>query len=226
VGSAAIQKSSLPTSGGGSNQPAGDYDLQIALEPFSPTRLCSKEVPVSFKIGEKVVYPNHGIGVIESITTTEVEGAQNSFYLLRLKATESTVMVPVANAVEIGLRPLIKLSDCNKLLEALSDDFSSPPSDWKDRYKEFLAKMKTGNIFHVAEVLKNLTYLAMQKPLSFREKRMLERARYLVVSELATVCRKPESAIEPLIDEALKKSCYKHMQNKAAATKQSAATAH
>ncbi|MCI0491170.1 MAG: CarD family transcriptional regulator [Blastocatellia bacterium] len=167
---------------------------------------------MSFKVGEKVVYPNHGIGVIESITTTEIQGAQNSFYLLRLKATESTVMVPIANAVEIGLRPPIKTSQCERLLEALSSDFSNPPVDWKDRYKHSLEKMKTGDIFHVAEVLKTLTYLSLNKPLSFREKRMLERARYLVVSELSTVCRKNEKLVEPLVDEALNKSCATHMQ--------------
>src|SRR6185295_15575738 len=169
-----------------------------------------KEVSVSFKIGEKVVDPNHGIGVIEKITTTEIAGMPNSFYLLRLKATESTVMVPIANAVEIGLRSPIHHTQCDRLLTALSADFTNPPIDWKDRYKEFLERMKTGDIFHVAEVLKNLTYLSMSKPLSFREKRMLERARYLVISELSTVCRKSECVVEPLVDDALRKSCVKH----------------
>ena len=169
-----------------------------------------KEVSVSFKVGEKVVYPNHGIGVIEHIGTSEISGAGNSFYLLRLKSTESTVMVPIANAVEIGLRPPIKSSECSRLLQALSDDFSNPPSDWKDRYKDFMEKMKTGNVFCVAEVLKNLTFLSQLKPLSFREKRMLERARYLVVSELATVCRKSETCVEPLVDDALRQCCCKH----------------
>ncbi|HKY06338.1 MAG TPA: CarD family transcriptional regulator [Blastocatellia bacterium] len=168
---------------------------------------------MSFKVGEKVVYPNHGIGVIERITTSEIGGTQNSFYLLRLKSTESTVMVPIANAADIGLRSPIKTNQCEMLLKALSADFSNPPLDWKDRYKEFLEKMKTGDIFHVAEVLKNLTYLARIKPLSFREKRMLERARYLVVSELATVCRKSECMVEPLVDEALGKSCTEHSRS-------------
>jgi len=168
---------------------------------------------VSFKIGEKVVYPNHGIGVIERITTTAVSGTENSFYLLRLKATESTVMVPVANAIEIGLRAPINTGQCDRLLKALAADFTNPPIDWKDRYKDFLEKMKTGDIFHVAEVLKNLTYISLGKPLSFREKRMLERARYLVISELAIVCRKAECMVEPLVDEALRKSCVKHTRN-------------
>ena len=102
---------------------------------------------MNFKIGEKVVYPNHGIGVIENITSTEIGGSSNSFYLLRLKATESTVMVPINNASDIGLRSPIKAVQCEKLLQTLSEDFSNPPVDWKDRYKEFTQKMKTGDIF-------------------------------------------------------------------------------
>jgi len=183
---------------------------------------------VSFKIGEKVVYPNHGIGVIEKITTTDVAGAQNSFYLLRLKSTESTVMVPIANASEIGLRSPINNTQCDNLLKALSADFTNPPIDWKDRYKEFLERMRTGDIFHVAEVLKNLTYLSLNKPLSFREKRMLERARYLVISELSTVCRKSECIVEPLVDEALSKCCTKHRTTTVSRTltRSSVAVAH
>ena len=178
---------------------------------------------MSFKVGEKVVYPNHGVGVIERITTSEIGGANSSFYLLRLKSTESTVMVPIANAMEIGLRPPIKSTECDRLLRALEADFSNPPSDWKNRYKDFLEKMKTGCIFHVAEVLKNLTFLAQTKPLSFREKRMLERARYLVVSEMATVCRKADKVVEPLIDEALNKCCSRHSTRNVTAAKISAA---
>jgi CarD family transcriptional regulator len=194
-----------------SKQYAEGYVTRSVLNPglhFRPHG--NKEVSVSFKIGEKVVYPNHGIGVIEKITTTEIAGTQSSFYLLRLKATESTVMVPIANASEIGLRAPINNNQCDKLLKALSEDFTNPPVDWKDRYKEFLEKMKTGDIFHVAEVLKNLTYLSLNKPLSFREKRMLERARYLVISELSTVCRKSECVVEPMVDDALNRSCSKH----------------
>ena len=165
---------------------------------------------MNFKVGEKVVYPNHGIGVIENITNHEIGGIKNSFYLLRLKSTESTVMVPISNASEIGLRSPIKSIQCEKLLSILSEDFTNPPLDWKDRYKEFFDKMKTGDIFQVAEVLKNLTYISLSKTLSFREKRMLERSRYLVISELATVCRKADCAVEAMVDEALQKSCSKH----------------
>jgi CarD family transcriptional regulator len=96
------------------------------------------------------------------------------------------------------------------LLKTLADDFTSPANDWKDRFKEFSEKMRTGDIFEVADVLKHLTYLSNLKPLSFREQRMLERSRYLVVSELAAVCRQPECNIEPRVDQAIVRACTKH----------------
>ena len=178
---------------------------------------------MNFKVGEKVVYPNHGIGVIEQITNKEIAGTLSSFYLLRLKPNEtqkneSTVMVPIANAGEIGLRHPIKTAQCDNLLSILSEDFVSPPIDWKDRYKEFVDKMKTGDIFQVADVLKNLTYLSLSKPLSFREKRLLEKARHLVISELAIVCRKSNCTVEAQVDSALQMCCSKH-STKISATK-------
>ena len=170
---------------------------------------------MGFKVGEKVVYPNHGIGIIEEISTRQLGTESNEFYMLRLVATDSVVMVPVANADEVGLRSPIKSKECERLLKLLAENFASPPADWKDRYKEFLEKMRTGDIFTVAEVLKTLTYLSMRKPLSFREKRMLERARFLIISEIAMVCRKPEPAIEVTVDDALTKACSKHNRDEA-----------
>ena len=165
---------------------------------------------MGFKVGEKVVYPNHGIGIIEEIASRELGPQTSNFYMLRLTATDSVVMVPVANATEVGLRSPIKLKDGERLLKLLSDDFAAPPADWKDRYKEFLEKMRTGDVFTVAEVLKTLSYLSLRKPLSFREKRMLERARFLVVSEISLAFRKPDATVETIVDEALAKACSKH----------------
>jgi CarD family transcriptional regulator len=96
------------------------------------------------------------------------------------------------------------------LLKHLADDFRGAAPDWKDRFKDFSDKMRTGDVFEVAEVLKNLTYLSHIKPLSFREQRMLERARYLVISELAAVCRQPECNIEPRVEQSLARACSKH----------------
>ncbi|HEX8139069.1 MAG TPA: CarD family transcriptional regulator [Pyrinomonadaceae bacterium] len=181
---------------------------------------------VGFKVGQKVVYPNHGIGTIEQIEQKQIGQTSLPFYTLRLAATNSLVLVPVANAVEVGLRAPISSGECELLFKNLADDFTSPPNDWKDRFKDFTEKMRTGDIFEVADVLKNLTYLSHLKPLSFREQRMLERARYLVISELAAVCRQPECNIEPRVEQALGRSCAKHERRPARARVAGAAAGH
>ena len=165
---------------------------------------------MGFKVGQKVVYPNHGIGTIEQIEQKQIGATSLPFYRLHLAATNSVVLVPVANANEVGLRSPISSAECELLLKNLSDDFATPPNDWKDRFKEFTEKMRTGDIFEVSGVLKILTYLSHNKPLSFREQRMLERARYLVISELAAVCRQPECSIESRVEQALARACAKH----------------
>jgi CarD family transcriptional regulator len=181
---------------------------------------------VGFKIGQKVVYPNHGIGIIEQIEQKQIGAVSLPFYTLRLAATNSLVLVPVSNATEVGLRHTISASQCDLLFKALAGDFVSPANDWKDRFKDFSERMRTGNIFEVAEVLKHLTYLSHSKPLSFREQRMLERSRYLVVSELAAVCRQPECNIDPRVDHALAQACARHDDRPIARTRAAGASSH
>ncbi|HYJ47175.1 MAG TPA: CarD family transcriptional regulator [Pyrinomonadaceae bacterium] len=181
---------------------------------------------VGFKVGQKVVYPNHGIGTIEQIEQKQIGTNSLPFYTLRLAATNSLVLVPVANASEVGLRTPISSGECEMLLKNLSDDFSSPANDWKDRFKDFSEKMRTGDIFEVADVLKNLTFLSHIKPLSFREQRMLERARYLVISELAAVCRQPECSVEPRVEQALARACSKHERRPARVRAAGASVGH
>ncbi|MDQ3665422.1 MAG: CarD family transcriptional regulator [Acidobacteriota bacterium] len=181
---------------------------------------------MGFKVGQKVVYPNHGIGIIEQIEQKQIGTASLPFYTLRLAANNSVVLVPVSNASEVGLRSPISSGECEMLLKTLADDFSSPANDWKNRFKDFSEKMRTGDIFEVAEVLKHLTYLSHLKPLSFREQRMLERARYLVVSELAAVCRQPECNVEPRVEQALARACSKHDRRPVRARAAGAAVGH
>jgi CarD family transcriptional regulator len=181
---------------------------------------------VGFKVGQKVVYPNHGIGTIEQIEQKQIGASLLPFYTLRLAANNSLVLVPVPNATEVGLRAPISSGECEMLFKALADDFTSPANDWKDRFKEFSEKMRTGDIFEVAGVLKHLTYLSHIKPLSFREQRMLERSRYLVVSELAAVCRLAECQIEPRVDQALARACTKHERHPVRARAVGAAAGH
>jgi len=163
----------------------------------------------TFEIGDKVVYPNHGVGIIEKISNRLVAGKFERFYLLRICSNDILVMVPTANAGDVGLRRIVERRDVEQLLSFLGSNQFFTQKDWKDRFKENSEKMRSGSIFHVAEVFKNLVYLSRVKPLSFREKRMLDRARFLLVSELSTVMNQAELDIEDCIEKAVTRACGK-----------------
>jgi CarD family transcriptional regulator len=158
-----------------------------------------------FKIGDKVVYPNHGIGVIESILEAGSDGV-DKFYRLRLLANDSTVMVPLANTVQVGLRRVISKKEISEVFGILKGQEISVTRDWKGRYQENSDKMRTGAIQDVAVVLKSLTHLSQKKSLSYRERRMLDKARYLIVSEIAEVEKLPEDKVEARVDRAVRTS--------------------
>lgn len=141
---------------------------------------------MTFQIGEKVVYPNHGVGTIENISSRTFGNQTEKFYLLRLSANNMTVMVPFSHVEQVGLRKVTRNGEINKVLHYLANGASKTCQDWKDRFKENSAKMQSGSLLEVAEVLKCLVEIQAQKPLSFREKKMLERARLMLVSELAS----------------------------------------
>jgi CarD family transcriptional regulator len=141
---------------------------------------------MTFQVGEKVVYPNHGVGTIENISSRSF-GIQNEhFYLLRLSYNSLTVMVPFSHVEQVGLRKVTRNGEVAKMLSYLSGGEVQSNSDWKDRFKENSAKMQSGSLLEVAEVLKSLATIQGQKPLSFREKKMLDRARVMIVAEVAT----------------------------------------
>ena len=168
--------------------------------------IATEGVLVSFKIGEKVVYPNHGVTVVENIGESSINGSQHTFLHLRLLANDSKLMVPVDNSGRIGLRPLYKRTEIKGLVALLEVRVGSKVSDWKDRYRENLEKMKTGKLEDVASVLKNLNQVSKRKSLSFREKKMYDRAKYLLVSEIAIVKGISEIDAEGLIEKSLEKS--------------------
>ena len=142
---------------------------------------------MDFQVGEKVIYPNHGIGVVESIQTRPVPGGKISLYQLRILSNDSRVWVPQQNADGVGLRHVITAGDVRKIFKLLGDGNIDQHSNWKGRFKENSDKMRTGSLYEVAMVLKGLTYLSRKKALSFREKRMLDRAKFLLISEIAEV---------------------------------------
>ncbi len=150
---------------------------------------------MTFQVGEKVVYPNHGVGTIENISSRAFGLQAEKFYLLRLTYNCLTVMVPFSHVEQVGLRKVTKNGEIQKVLTYLATGEGKGCHDWKDRFKENSAKMQSGSLLEVAEVLKCLVVLQAQKPLSFREKKMLDRARIMLVTELATSrgLREPET---------------------------------
>ena len=162
---------------------------------------------VSFDIGDKVIYPNHGLGVVERIETKTILGTTCGFYHLRMVANETTVLVPVDNVDNVGLRRAIPDREVDRLFSLLSDGKIENHSNWKGRFKDNSDKMRSGSIYDVVDVLKSLTFLARSKTLSFREKRMLDRAKFLVISEISEVLRETSNAIEERVDRALER-CF------------------
>ena len=131
----------------------------------------------NFHIGDKVVYPNHGVGVIEQISSRTIGATVEKFYLLNIKSSSLKVMVPFHNVGTVGLRRVIRNGEIQKIIDFLTDGECDNNADWKYRFKENSDKMRTGSLLEVAVVMKSLLLLNQTKPLSFREKKMLERAR-------------------------------------------------
>jgi CarD family transcriptional regulator len=158
-----------------------------------------------FHIGDKVVYPNHGVGIIEQISSRTLGTTVEKVYMLKIPASNLKVTVPFANVDSVGMRPVVRNGEVQKIVDYLSSGECINAADWKDRFKENSDRMRTGSLTDVAAVLKSLLILGQDKSLSFREKKMLERARYLLVSEIAISRDCKEEVIEQALTKALTK---------------------
>ncbi len=161
---------------------------------------------MTFRIGEKVVYPNQGVGTVENITTRPSGAQFERFYLLRLSYSSMTVMVPFSHVGEVGLRRVTTNGELGKVLLFLSTNGCHCCADWKDRFKENSDKMRSGSLLEIAEVFKSLLILQRVKPLSFREKKMLDRARQMLISELSISRSVPSDVAATLLGRALAKA--------------------
>lgn len=157
-----------------------------------------------FQIGALAVYPAHGVGVIESIQDREVAGLLQRFYIMRLLDTDMIIMIPTNNASNIGLRTVIDTKAVTEVFEILKERPTRLNNQtWNRRYRDYMDKIKTGSLFRVAEVLRDLTLLKLEKELSFGERKMLDTAKNLLVKELSLVNNKEEDEIEALLQELL-----------------------
>ena len=161
---------------------------------------------MTFQIGDKVVYPNQGVGTVENISSRTFGSDFEKFYLLRFGYGSMTVLVPLSNAANIGLRRITQDRGISRILSFLSSGLCMVNGDWKTRFKENTGKMQSGDLMGAAEVLKSLLQLQIDKPLSLREKKMLERATHMLVSEVATARNIPEIHASGLLQRALAKA--------------------
>ena len=168
---------------------------------------------MTFQIGDKVIYPNHGLGIVERIEEKTILGTTCGFYHLRIAANATTVLVPLANVDGVGLRRAIDDDEVDRLFKLLGDGKIDAQQNWKGRFKDNSEKMRTGSIYDVADVLKSLSLLSKSKSLSFREKRMLDRARFLIITEVSEVMQEGAPAIETRLDYALNRCIAARARN-------------
>jgi CarD family transcriptional regulator len=155
-----------------------------------------------FKIGDMAVYPAHGVGVIERIETQEISGFQQDFYVMRILENDMIIMIPTQNVTNVGLREIIAQQEVPKLYSILKKrDIAVDNQTWNRRYREYTDKIKTGSVFEVAEVYRDLLMLKVEKELSFGERKMLDTARNLLVKEISLAKKVEEEQVEQDLDK-------------------------
>jgi CarD family transcriptional regulator len=170
----------------------------------------------SLKIGDKIIYPNQGLGVIEAVREESYNGELFTVFHLRIIANDTLVTVSSSTATEIGIRRPVSEGSIKKVFQFMRNGAVDVTTDWKGRYKEHLNLMKSGTLIDMALVLKSLYFLSLSKPLSFREKKMMEKARELIVSEISEASDEPCSRIEQKVEGTLSR-CFKTVKSRVAA---------
>lgn len=166
---------------------------------------------MELSVGQKVAYPNQGVCLVEDIELKKIGERLVNFYALRVLGDNSIIFVPTANAETVGIRPVITSRQYRLLVDILAADFDDVSPDWKERSREFNYKLQSGDVFEAADVLKKLTFLSHEKKLSFREQTYLEKARFLVVSEIINAGLAKEARIENKINKLVENACHKHL---------------
>lgn len=156
-----------------------------------------------FKVGDMAVYPAHGVGQVMSIENREIAGAKARFYILKIADSGMTIMVPTRNVRHVGLREVIGAEEVEAVYAILRErgEYTITEQTWNRRYREYMDKIKTGSIYEIAEVLRDLSMLRFEKELSFGERKMLDTARNLIIKELAITQEEEEEDIAREIDE-------------------------
>lgn len=162
-----------------------------------------------FNVGDKIVYPMHGAGTIDAIEEKDILGEKQNYYIIKMPG-EVKVMVPISKASDIGVRSVIDKAEAGKVLEILEANETEMSNNWNKRYKENMEKMKSGSIYEVADVVRNLSYKQKEKGLSTGEKKMLNNAKQILVSELVLAEHASENEVENLVENKINLSFEEH----------------
>ena len=155
-----------------------------------------------FNVGDKIVYPMHGAGTIDAIEEKDILGERQAYYIIKMPG-EVKVMVPTSKAEEIGVRNIINKESAGKVFEILEENETEMSNNWNKRYRDNMEKMKSGDIYEVADVVRNLAFKQKEKGLSTGEKKMLNNAKQILVSELVLAEHASEDEVERLIDNKI-----------------------
>lgn len=158
-----------------------------------------------FNIGDKIVYPMHGAGTIDSIEEKDVLGEKQSYYILKMPG-EVKVMVPIAKAEQVGVRSIIDKGSADKVFEVLEQDETEMNKNWNKRYRDNMDKLKSGDIYEIADVVRNLSFKQKEKGLSTGEKKMLTNAKQILVSELVLAEHSNKDEMEEIVDNKINNS--------------------
>ena len=162
-----------------------------------------------FNVGDKIVYPMHGAGTIDAIEEKDILGEKQNYYIIKMPG-EVKVMVPISKAGDIGVRSVIDKAEAGKVLEVLEANETEMSNNWNKRYKENMEKMKSGSIYEVADVVRNLSYKQKEKGLSTGEKKMLNNSKQILVSELVLAEHASENEVENLVENKINLSFEEH----------------
>ena len=162
-----------------------------------------------FNVGDKIVYPMHGAGTIDAIEEKDILGEKQNYYIIKMPG-EVKVMVPISKASDIGVRSVIDKAEAGKVVEVLEANETEMSNNWNKRYKENMEKMKSGSIYEVADVVRNLSYKQKEKGLSTGEKKMLNNAKQILVSELVLAEHASENEVENLVENKINLSFEEH----------------
>ena len=155
-----------------------------------------------FNIGDKIVYPMHGAGTIDAIEEKNILGEKQNYYIIKMPG-EVKVMVPTDKAEEVGVRNIIDKEEASKVMSVLGENETEMSQNWNKRYRDNMEKMKSGNIYELADVVRNLSFKQKEKGLSTGEKKMLNNAKQILVSELVLAEHASQEEVEKLVENKI-----------------------